>query len=188
MPKANELKKSAVVRHEGDIYSVRDISRSAPTARGGNTLYRIRLERVPDRQKLELSLKGDDMLEDADLQRRMCQFSYNDGENFVFMDNEDYNQYMVDPEVVGDAADFITDGLDEIYIMLVDDQVVGVQLPQSVVLEVVDTAPQMKGATATKSNKPAKLQTGVEVLVPDYVSNGEKIRVNTETREFMARA
>jgi elongation factor P len=188
MPKANEVKKGTVVRHDDAIYTVREVSRSAPTARGGNTLYRIRLERVPDGQKLELSLKGDEVLADADLLRRMSQFSYHDGERFVFMDNEDFNQYLVDPAVVGDAAGFITDGLDEIYVMLVDDQVVGIQLPQSVVLEVTETAPQIKGATATKSNKPATLETGVEVLVPDYVTNGEKIRVNTETREFMSRA
>jgi len=90
--------------------------------------------------------------------------------------------------VVGDLAGYISDGLDDCYIQVIDDMPVAVQLPASVILQVVDTAPEIKGATATKRPKPATLNTGIEIMVPEYVSNGEKIWVSTLTGEFGGRA
>lgn len=188
MPKASEVKRGQVVEHDGTVFVIRQIDRSAPTARGGGTLYRFKLEAVPAGDRKEITLKGDDLFKDVDLVRRQCEFSYRDGNQFVFMDSEDFSQYLIDAEVVGDGAGYITDGLQGIYVMIIDDSPVTIQLPQSVVLEVADTAPVMKGATATKSNKPATLETGLEVQVPDYITPGEKVRVNTESSEFMGRA
>jgi elongation factor P len=90
--------------------------------------------------------------------------------------------------VVGDAAGYIVDGIEGCFIQIIDDAPVAVQLPASVVLEVIDTAPEMKGATATKRPKPAKLSTGLEIQVPEYVRVGEKIFVSTVTGEFGGRA
>lgn len=188
MPRVTEIKRGQVVEHDGGVYAVRNIERSAPTARGGGTIYRFKLEAIPGGERREISLKGDDVLKDADLVRRQSEFSYRDGEQFVFMDSEDFTQYLIDAEAVGDSADYITDGLQGIYVLIIGDSPVAIQLPQSVVLEVTDTAPVMKGATASRSNKPATLETGLEVLVPDYITPGEKVRVNTETNEFMSRA
>lgn len=188
MPRASEIKRGQVVEHEGAVFVVRQIERSAPTARGGGTLYRFKLEAIPGGDRKEATFKGDDVLRDADLVRRQCEFSYRDGNQFVFMDSEDFSQYLIDDEAVGDGGDYITDGLQGIYVMIIDEAPVAIQLPQSVVLEVTDTAPVMKGATATKSNKPATLETGLEVQVPDYITPGEKVRVNTESGDFMGRA
>lgn len=188
MPRVSEIKRGQVVEHDGRVYAVRQIDRSAPTARGGGTLYRFKLEAIPGGDRKEITLKGDDIVKDADLVRRQCEFSYRDGNQFVFMDSEDFSQYLIDADVVGDGAGYITDGLQGIYVMIIDDTPVAIQLPQSVVLEVTDTAPVMKGATATKSNKPASLETGLEILVPDYITRGETVRVNTESGEFMGRA
>ncbi|NEZ03554.1 elongation factor P-like protein YeiP [Wenzhouxiangella sp. XN201] len=188
MPRVSEIKRGQVIEHDGKVFGVRQIDRSAPTARGGGTLYRFKLESIPGGDRKEVTLKGDDMLKDADLVRRQCEFSYRDGNQFVFMDSEDFSQYLIDADVIGDGAGYITDGLQGIYVMIIDDTPVAIQLPQSVVLEVSDTAPVMKGATATKSNKPASLETGLEILVPDYITPGETVRVNTETGEFMGRA
>jgi elongation factor P len=188
MPKASEIKRGQVIEHDGTVFAVRNVERSAPTARGGGTLYRFKLEAIPGGDRREVTLKGDDVLKDADLVRRQSEFSYRDGNQFVFMDSEDYSQYLIDADTVGDGAAYITDGLHGIYVMIIDDTPVAIQLPQSVVLEVTDTAPVMKGATATKSNKPATLETGLEILVPDYITPGEIVRVNTESGEFMGRA
>jgi elongation factor P len=111
-----------------------------------------------------------------------------DGESFVFMDAEDYTQYMLGPELVGDAAGYIVEDTEGYYVQLIDDAPVGLQVPTSVVLTVVDTAPELKGASATKRTKPAKLNTGVEIQVPEYITNDEKVWVNTLTGEFAGRA
>jgi elongation factor P len=186
--KASEIKRGSVVEHNGVTYMVRGVERSAPTGRGGNTTFRFQLYSVPGGNKLDLSLRADDDLTDVDLNRRTATFSYKEGERFVFMDVEDYVQYLLDPETVGDLSGYITEGLGDCIVMLKDDRPISLQLPQQVILEVVETAPELKGATATKRPKPAKLNTGIEILVPEYIVTGEKVRVSTETGEFSGRA
>ncbi len=186
--KASDIKRGTVVEHDGKIYQVRDVERSAPTARGGNVTLRFTLYSVPGASKLDLSLRADDELKDVDLARRQATFSYMDGDAFVFMDVEDYTQYQLGPDVVGDAAGYITEGLEGCYVQVIDDQPVGLQLPPSVVLTVVDTAPELKGASATKRPKPATLQTGLEIQVPEYIVSGERVLVSTSTGEFNGRA
>ena len=132
-------------------------------------------------------LAEDDMHE-VELTRRAATFSYMDGEAYVFLDTEDFTPYTLDPDLVGDHAGYITEGLEECYVRLLDDAPIGLQLPPNVVLEVVETAPELKGATATKRPKPAKLNTGLEIMVPEYIVNGEKVWVNTDTGEFSGRA
>lgn len=188
MPRANELKRGQVVEHNGAPYVIRAVEKSAPTARGGNTLYRFKLLGVASGTRVDLTLKADESLPEVDLVRRMCQFSYKDGDSYVLMDNEDYTQYALPSELIGEDAGFIHDGLDGIQVMLVDERPIGLQLPQSVVLEVVETAPYLKGASATGRTKPAVLSTGIELQVPEYIGSGDSIRVNTETGEFMGRA
>ena len=186
--KAFELKRGNVVEHNGRVWQIRDIERSSPQARGGNVTYRFIMYSVPGAQKLDLSLRADDDLKETELVRRAVTFSYKNGEAFVFMDSEDYTQYTLDAAAVGDASGYIVDGLEGCYLQLIDDQAVALQLPQTVTLQVVDTAPELKGATATKRPKPAKLNTGIEILVPEYVTTGEKILVSTTTGEFSGRA
>jgi len=143
---------------------------------------------VPGGNKLDASFDADDNLPEVELLRRQSTYSYKDGDAFVFLDDEDYTPYMVDAEVLGDDAGYITDGLTGIYVQVIDETPVGVQLPTSVVLEVVETPPEMKGGTATKRPKPAKLSTGIEIMVPEYIANGERVLVNTATGEFAGRA
>jgi len=186
--KASEVKRGNVVEHNNGIYQVRDIERSSPTARGGNVTFRFTLYAIPAGTKLDLSLRADDELKEVELTRRASTYSYMDGDRYVFMDDEDYTQYMLDPELVGDASGYITEGLTGCYVQVMDDQPVALQLPVSVVLEVVETAPELKGATATKRPKPARLNTGIEIQVPEYVRTGERINVSTITGEFAGRA
>jgi elongation factor P len=186
--KATEIKRGNVVEHNGKVYQIREIERSSPTARGGNVTFRFQMYSVPGGQKLDLSMRADDDLKETEVTRRSVNYSYMDGDSFVFMDVEDYTQFTLGPETVGDAAGFITDGLEGCYVQLIDDQPVALQLPPSVTLEVVETAPELKGATATKRPKPAKLNTGIEIQVPEYITNGEKILVSTVTGEFSGRA
>lgn len=186
--KAADVKRGNVVEHEGKVWQIRDIERSSPQGRGGNVKFRFIMYSVPGGQKLDVTFGAEDDLKETEVTRRAVSFSYKEGDAFVFMDSEDYTQYMLDANVVGDAAGYIVDGIEGCYVQLIDDAPVALQLPQSVVLEVVETAPEMKGATATKRPKPARLSTGIEILVPEYITNGERITVNTTTGEFSGRA
>lgn len=186
--KAYDIKRGNVVEHNGSTWQVRAVERSAPTGRGGNTTYRLQLYSVPGGAKLDLSLRAEDDLPEVDLIRRSATFSYRDGDNLVFMDAEDYTQYLLGPEIVGDLAGYVTEGMQECQVMLKDDVPISLQLPPQVTLTVIETAPELKGATATKRPKPARLETGIEIQVPEYVLNGERIRVSTETGEFAGRA
>ena len=186
--KAHEIKKGNVVEHNGTVYQVRDIERSSPQGRGGNVKFRFTLYSVPGGLKYDLSVVGDDELKEVELSRRQATFSYKEGEAFVFLDDEDYTPYTFDADVIGDDAGYIAEGLAGSYVQIIDDQPVALQLPQHVTLEVVETPPELKGGSATKRPKPAKLNTGLEIMVPEYIVNGERVLVNTTTGEFGGRA
>ena len=184
--KANDIKKGNVVEYNNGVYQIRDIERSSPQGRGGNVRFRFIMYSVPGGNKLDASFDADD--NEVELLRRQSTYSYKDGDAFVVLDDEDYTPYTLDADVIGDDAGYITDGLTGIYVQVIDEQPVAIQLPASVVLEVIETPPELKGGTATKRPKPAKLNTGIEIMVPEYIVNGERVLVNTATGEFAGRA
>ena len=186
--KAYDIKKGNVVEHSGGVYQVRDIERSSPQGRGGNVRFRFTMYSIPGGNKLDASFDGDDDLREVDMSRRQATYSYKDGEAFVFLDDEDYTPYTLDADALGDLAGYIVDDLTGCYVQLIDDAPVALQLPQSVAMEVIETPPELKGGTATKRPKPAKLSTGIEIMVPEYIGSGEKVWVNTTTGEFAGRA
>ena len=187
MPKASDLKRGAVVEINGEPYIVHQIDVKAPSSRGANTLYKVRFYNARTKQKLDETYKGEDSLGDIDLERRLLQYSYLDGEEYVFMDEEDYSQYQINTDSLGEQVQFITDGLQGIMGLLVDGNLIGIELPQSVVLEIVDTAPGMKGASAAARTKPATCSTGLVVQVPEYLEAGERIKVNTQEARYISR-
>ena len=186
--KAYDIKKGNVVEHNGGVYQIRDIERSSPQGRGGNVRFRFTMYSVPGGNKLDASFDGDDDLREVDLARRQATFSYMDGDAFVFLDDEDYTPYTLDAASVGDMTGYIVPDLSGCYVQVIDDAPVGVQLPQTVTMEVIETPPELKGGTATKRPKPAKLSTGIEIMVPEYIGTGERVLVNTTTGEFAGRA
>ena len=185
--KAYDIKKGNVIEHNNTVYQVRDIERSSPQGRGGNVKFRFTMYSVPGGTKFDLSVGGDDELKEVELSRRQVTYSYKDGDAFVFLDAEDYTPYMLDPDVVGDSAAYIVEGVEGYYVQLIDDAPVALQVPTSVAMTILDTAPELKGASATKRTKPAKLDTGIEIQVPEYIKTGEKVWVNTLTGEFAGR-
>lgn len=186
--KACDIKKGNVVEFNNGVYQIRDIERSSPQGRGGNVRFRFVMYSIPGGIKLDSSFDGDDELREVDMSRRQVTYSYKDGDAFVFLDDEDYTPYMLDADVIGEAAGYIVDDLTGIYVQLIEDAPVAIQLPQSVAMEVIETPPELKGGTATKRPKPAKLSTGIEIMVPEYIGTGEKVWVNTTTGEFGGRA
>lgn len=188
MPKASEIKKNQAVEYEGRVYFVKDIERSVPQGRAGGSLYRMRMYDVVTNQKLDETFKDSDMLNLADLVRRPAIFSYADGEEYVFMDSEDYTQYMLNRSAIEDELLFITEETQGVMVILVSEAPVAIDLPPTVELTIEETDPSIKGGSATARTKPARLTTGLVVQVPEHISTGDRIKVNVEERRFLSRA
>jgi len=188
MPKASEIKKNQAVEYQGRVFIVRDIERSVPQGRAGGSLYRMRLYDVVTNQKLDETFKDSDMLNQADLVRRPATFSYADGDEYVFMDTEDFTQYMLNKSAIEDELLFISEDTEGLVVILVSDSPVGVDLPPTVELNIEETDPSVKGGSATARTKPARLTTGLTVQVPEHISTGDRIKVNVEERRLLSRA
>jgi elongation factor P len=186
--KASELKKGMVVEVNGAPHVVKEIEVRNPSSRGATTLYKVRFNNLKTGQKLDESLKGDDMFKEADFVRAKAQFSYKDGDNYVFMNVEDYSQYTLSGDDLEGQIGYLTDGLEGIMALLVDDEAIAIELPSSVAMEILETAPAMKGSSVTGRTKTARLTTGIEIQVPEYLETGGMVKVNTETGKFMSRA
>ncbi len=188
MPKASELKNGMVLQVEGAPHIVRRLEARSPSSRGAATLYKVRFTNMLTGLKREESYKGDDYLQEADCLRVRLQLSYVDGNEYVFMNTEDYSQYSLTREALDGQELYLLEGMTGIFGLLVEDHLKAIELPPNVVLRIVDTAPALKGATATGRTKPAKLETGLEIQVPEYLAVDEPVKVNTETGKFVARA
>ena len=169
VPKANELKSGMVVDINGVPHSVKNVDAKSPSSRGASTLYKVRFTNLKTGQKLDESYKGEDMLKEADCARVQVQFSYVDGDAYTFMNTEDYSQYTINRDEIEDSVGYLTEGLEGIFALIMDDAILGIELPNSVTLKVVETAPGIKGATAAGRTKPAILSTGLEIQVTDYL-------------------
>ncbi|MEB5864426.1 elongation factor P-like protein YeiP, partial [Pseudomonas aeruginosa] len=189
MPRANEIKKGMVLNYNGKLLLVKDIDIQSPTARGAATLYKMRFSDVRTGLKVEERFKGDDIVDTVTLTRRYVDFSYVDGNEYVFMDKEDYTPYTFTKDQIEEELLFMPEGgMPDMQVLTWDGQLLALELPQTVDLEIVETAPGIKGASASARNKPATLSTGLVIQVPEYLSPGEKIRIHIEERRYMGRA
>ena len=139
-------------------------------------------------QVFDKTFRGGDKVEEPNVELRPIQFLYRDDDGFHFMDTQSYDQFALSAEDLGDTGGYLKDGMSGIRSVLFNDQVISVELPNMVVLEVVDTAPAVKGVTAQAQTKPATLETGLVIQVPSYLESGERVQVDTREARFMARA
>ncbi len=186
--KANEIKKGMVFQLDGKNILVKHVQVQSPSSRSGSTLYKVRGQDLVSQQKFERRFKGDESVESVDMVRRAVQMSYRDGDGCTFMDTESYEQYTLSDEALADELDFLTDGLEGISALIADGVVLAIELPATVALEITECAPGMRAASSSARTKPATLNTGLIVQVPEYLTPGEVIKVNSETREFISRA
>jgi len=185
--KASDIKKGIVIEVDGASIFINEVQVQTASSRSGNTLYKVRGRNVVTRQKYQGSFKGDDVVQTVEFERRPVQFLYQDADGCTFMDRETFEQHGFDLDALEAERPYLTEGLEGIFALVVDGNAVGIELPATVVLEVVDCSPAMKGASASARNKPATLSTGLVVQVPEYLAAGDTIKVNTVTGEFMAR-
>lgn len=188
MPKVSDLKQGTAVEVNGQPHLVKKIDVRNPSSRGASTLYKIRFTHLKTKQKLDQTFKGTDMLKDIECDKHSVQFSYIEGEIYYFMNLEDYEQYSLNKEDLDGMEGYLVEGEDKLVALMLDDSIIGIEFPTTISLEVTDTAPGIKSASATSRTKPATLSTGIEVQVPEYIEIGEVLKINTSTGKFTSRA
>jgi elongation factor P len=179
------MKKGMLIKIGQDLFRVLDLQHVTPGNLRG--FVRVKFRNIRNGTLSDQKLRSEDFVERATLDEREMQYLYRDGDAFHFMDTSSYEQLHIDAEALGDNVNYlIPDAL--IKVEFYGSEPVGIELPQTVDLVVEDTAPGIKGATASNQIKPARLETGLIVNVPPFVNNGDKIRVSTETGEYLSRA
>lgn len=184
---AKEIKPGTVVNFEGAPILILSVTVQTPSARGAATLYKFRGRNLMTKQKTDITLKGSESLDQADFMKRAVSLMYTDATHMHLLDQADYNQYSIALEDVAEELPYITERLEGILALIYNDQCVGLQLPAAVELDIVECDPGVKGNSATSRTKPAKLETGITVQVPEYLKQGERIKVDTRTGEYLSR-
>ncbi len=185
---AKDLKTGTVFKHNDAPYILEGMTVQSPSARGGATIYKFRARNIMTKQKTDIACKGTDQLEEADFERREVTLMYSDADSIHFLDSADYNQYSIAADEVATEMQFVTEGLAGLLALIYNDECVGLQLPSTVELKITQTDPGVKGNSATGRTKPATLETGYQIQVPEYLKEGELIKVDTRTSEFLGRA
>lgn len=185
---AKDIKTGHIVNYNGSPCIIEVVNVQSPSARGAQTFYKFRARNLISKQKVDITLRGGESLDEADFQKRPVKYMYADGTHLHFLDQNSYESYALPSEQLTDEVQYLTEDLEGIVGLIYNDECVGIQLPVAVVLKVIQTDPAIKGASATARTKPATLQTGLVVQVPEYLSEGEMIKVDTRTGEFLGRA
>ncbi len=181
---ASDLKKGLRIKIDDDPYQIIEFNFVKPGK--GQSLYRCKLRNMITGAQFERTYREVDTFQPADMQQKAMQYLYKEEDKYVFMDMENYEQVYLTDDQVGDARHFLLDNLD-VEVLLFEDKPLGVTLPNSVDLRVVQAEPWAKGDSVSGNYKPVILETGYKVLVPPFVEEGEKIRVDTRSGEYLTR-
>ena len=185
---ALEIKRKSFFEFEDAPYVCLDAEVSKPTARGGQTLVRLKMRNLLTRAVFDKTFKAGDKFKEPDLDVVPATFLYADGDGYHFMDQESFETLTLSSDTLGDDRLMLSDNL-LVQIHRFNGRAIGVQLPPHVELAVRTTEPAVRGDTASGGvTKPATLETGLEIRVPLFIKEGEKVKVHTETREFAGRA
>jgi elongation factor P len=182
---ATRMKKGMLIKVGADLFRVLELQHVTPGNLRG--FVRVKFRNIRNGALSDQKLRSEDSVERAVLDERAMQYMYRDGDSFHFMDTESYEQLHISEEALGDAVNYIIPDA-VINVEFYGAEPVGIELPVTVDLTVEDTAPGIKGATASAQVKPARLETGLVVQVPPFVNPGDKVRVSTETGEYLSRA
>jgi len=182
---ATQLRPGMVIKHNNDLHSVFSVEHRTP----GNlrAFIQAKLRNLRTGAMFEHRFRSSDAIEKITVDEVQMEFLYSDGDDYYFMNTEDYEQLHLNKDTLGDAVDYLIANL-QIKVEFFDGKPVGVELPQTVELLVVETEPGLKSATASSVTKPAKTETGLVVQVPPFINEGEKIRVDTSEGAYLSRA
>lgn len=181
----NDFRSGLLVRYRGEIYEIIEYERVKIAQR--RAFVRTKFKNLLSGRIIEENLSSDEKFEELTVERKRCQYLYNDGENYHFMDMEHYDQFVLSKDILGDKVKYLTENL-TVDVVYVEGQPLTLDVPTFVVLTVIETEPDYKGDTATGGGKPAKLETGLVVSVPFFITVGDKIRIDTRTNTYVERA
>src|SRR5437660_4581612 len=185
---AIDIKRKDFFEFENIPFCCLEAKVNTPTARGGQTLVRLKMRNLLTNAVFEKSFKASDKFKEPDLQTVPASYLYSDSDGSHFLDQESFETLTLTDEMVGDALDFLIEGA-LIQLRKYNGNPIGLELPLFVELDVAHTEPGVRGDSSSGSvTKPAKLETGLEIRVPLFIKEGEKVRVSTETRDFAGRA
>ncbi|PKM81289.1 MAG: elongation factor P [Firmicutes bacterium HGW-Firmicutes-14] len=185
MISTNDFKTGLTIELDGDAFTVVDFQHVKPGK--GSAFVRSKLKNVRTGAVIEKTFNAGEKVPRAHLERRQMQYLYNDGESYNFMDNQSYEQLNITKEQLGDAVKLLKENTD-VHVLVYQGKVIGVELPNSVELEVTETEPGIKGDTASGGSKPATLETGAVVQVPFFVEIGDRLLIDTRTGSYLKRA
>ncbi len=181
---AKDLRKGAVIKLKGELFRIIEYTHVTPGK--GPAHHQVKLRNLQTGKLSSARFSAGDKIEFVRIEQRIYQYLYKDGPNLFFMNLDNYEQVPVEADLIGDDINFLKES-NEAELAFVDDKVIGVELPPNVELEVTYTEPGVKGDTATNVTKPATLETGVEVQVPLFINEGDVIKVDTSTGEYVER-
>lgn len=185
---AIDVKRKMFFELDGTPFYCLDVEISTPTARGGQTLVRIKMRNMLTRAVFDKTFKASDKFKEPDLETVQASYLYSDGDGSYFLDQVSFETLSLSSQMMGDALDLLAEGT-IVQIDKYNGSPIGLELPAQVELAVAYTEPGVRGDTASGAvTKPARLETGAEIRVPFFIKEGEKVRVSTETREFAGRA
>lgn len=177
-----------IVNFNGAPCIIETISVQSPSARGAATFYKYRARNLISKQKVDITLRSGESLAEADFEKRPVKFMYADGSHLHFLDQGDYNQYSLPAADVEEQSQYLSEELEGVVALFYNDECVGLDVPATVALKITECDPYVKGNSATGRTKPAKLETGLMIQVPEYLAQGELVKVDTRTGEFLSRA
>ena len=180
-----DLKKGMVFERGGKLLKVLQINHHKPGK--GNTLMQMDIQDVRSGSIVHTTMRPSEKVEQVMVNKKNAQYLYDEGNTSVFMDLETYEQYEIDQSQISEEKKYLTENM-QVQMNFVDSELVGIELPATVTLEVVETQPEIKGATIDGGGKPATMNTGLVVTVPSFVKNGDKIIVNTSDGAYKSRA
>lgn len=184
---AKDFKRRMVIEIDGAPHMIEQIQVQTPSARGAATLYKIKARNLKTRSRVEKTYRGTDTLSESSFQRRPVQYLYRDADEFHFMDSADFSQFSFTADDLRDQSPFMTENMEGVEALVVDDEVIAIELPDTVELAIVETTPGVRGNSATGRTKPATLSTGHVVQIPEHLDQDEVVRVDTRTGEYLGR-
>jgi elongation factor P len=185
---AKDFKRRMVVEIDGAPHMIEQIQVQTPSARGAATLYKVKARNLKTKTRVEKSYRGTDSLNESSFERRPVQFLYREPEAFHFMDSTDYNQFSLPVDELRDLSPYMTENMDGVEALVVNDEVIAIEIPDTVALQIVETSPGVRGNSATGRTKPATLSTGAVIQVPEHLDPDVTVRVDTRTGEYLGRA
>jgi elongation factor P len=188
MATTNDLKRGMRIELDGDPWTVLETTTQTPSARGSATLVKLKVRNIRTRQVLDKSFKAGEVVKIPDFELRPSQYLYDDGTGLhYFMDDESYEQFPLSAEEIETELGFLRPN-DPVRALFFDGKCIGIEVPNTVVLEVAECDPGIRGDTVNNVTKPAKLETGLEVQVPLFVETGDKLVVDTRDARYVRRA